>query len=590
MRIILLGMAVLFSSRIFAAPLNTRAAMMPAAIGAKTLLEEMLAKRYAQELATFTDQELFTVSSKLEVSPVAPKSSPVAQTQEQEPVSDLALGRLDPEELLKKVAGSGQEKIIQSFLDQFVVRSVAINVGLREELPPEVKSSVEKWLADRVKQEFGNAGRSSVTIIKSKPAKKEEPKTLLDWLNQFQSLAGQIVTALAVLLAVILWKLLSTSSSTSSNRSVDSRVTHSGELKGFGESPKSAGTTVAQDGVKLAETRDKIQDLNLKINELLPRLQGQFESIVRSWCSQGENGRVRLACFAEAVGKELGKLPIPPEALDDVTKVFLRMPSLDLPEKLEALGKAYWDLLAVLNLGKEALNQPFGYLGGSNVAVVNQVLIGQNPKLKTLVSLYMPDDLRTKFLKSLTLEAKKELLQTAAGLSEIPAGELREMDTTLLGRMRPNQAQNVVPVDMTLGKIVSSLDALESMTLLPQIQGQVMNQFKTRNVNLAFIHEWPDSSLSLLVSRATADELSAYIRLRPALKDRIIKLCPPMTAEMVNEEINKEDKTSDKDKSAWLNSLLERAQQLVRDNEVDLEAIFASQGSGEKSNVINMAS
>ena len=54
-----------------------------------------------------------------------------------------------------------------------------------------------------------------------------------------------------------------------------------------------------------------VESLKIRLRELTPRLTNYLEEIIRQWCMMGDAGRLRLACFAEAAGKETGKLPIP---------------------------------------------------------------------------------------------------------------------------------------------------------------------------------------------------------------------------------------------------------------------------------------
>ncbi len=251
------------------------------------------------------------------------------------------------------------------------------------------------------------------------------------------------------------------------------------------------------------------------------------------------------------------------------------MAEVKVSEKRDALQKAYWDMLSVMNLGVETLTQPFGYLGGVNVGTVNQVLMDQNPKMKTIVSLFLPNDLRSRYLKSLPVDAKKELLENAARMSEIPASELKSMDETIAGKMKPQTTGEVVPLDMTLNKLVAALTPSEEAVLLAPMKGSAIDAFKRSTPSAAFLGEWPDDKLKLLMSRVSADELTALARVRPDLQDRLLSLAPPLTAEMAGDELKIADRTDDATKNEWLSALVKRINEMVRFQEISLETIFA---------------
>ncbi|CAN5679714.1 hypothetical protein BH10BDE1_BH10BDE1_17340 [soil metagenome] len=577
--IVLLG-----SSPAYAA---SKTALAPEALSAKALLEDMLARRYTQGLATKVDKQSFSISAELDLTEIRKaEPKPLAGTGETEPISDLMLGMLDPETLMKN---SPDDKVaVQKFLDNYKIKTVEVHVGLSEALAPEVKAEVEKWLTDRLTSEFGKTGKGAVDFIKLPTVKIPQiaPKTLWDWLSQFQSLAGQLALAIALILGVLLWQMLTPRASSEVNQNGDSKNLVEAPLGGSGAGAGSAASAAAATAEKEKVEREKIardeitasEDIvriTERLNELLPKVGKDIESVMRSWCQMGEPGWLKVATFAEAVGKGMGKLPIPVDALTEVSKVFSRMTEVTVSEKRDVLQKSYWDLLTVLNLGPSALDQPFGYLGGFNIGMVSQVLLEQNPKMKTVVSLFMPPDLRMKYMAGLSMEAKKELLESAAGMSEIPSDELRALDGNLMSMFKPTNKKDVVPLEMTLTKLVAALTPVEEILLLSGMKGKAVDEFKLSSPSLAFLGEWPDDKLSILLSQASPDELSAYGRVRPDLKDRLLALAPAMTAEMVGEELARPDRSNIKDKGVWIESFAKRLKTMVLSKELNLDEIFS---------------
>lgn len=563
-------------------------ALAPEALSAKALLEDLLARRYAQNLGTKVDKQSFSVSAELDLTEIRKPDvkTIAATTPEPEPISDLMLGMLDPEAMMKNYTGPEDKETVRKFLDNYKIKTVQVHVGLSEALAPEVKADVEKWLKDRLNSEFGKIGKGEVSFIKLPTVKIPEiaPKTIWDWLSQFQSLAGQLVLALAVLLGVLLWQIMTPRSKADVNNSNESK-NYVDQGAGAGAGAGASATAAAAEQEKIERERverdqasasEDITRITARLNELLPKVNKDIESVMRSWCQMGEPGWLKVAAFAEAVGREMGKLPIPVDALTDVSKVFARMTEISVVEKRDILQKSYWDLLTVLNLGATALDQPFGYLGGFNIGMVSQVLMEQNPKMKTVVSLFMPPELRAKYMQTLSLDAKKELLASAAGMSEIPTSELRSLDGSLMNQFKPSNKQDVVPLEMTLTKLVSALTPVEEILLLSGMSGPAVQEFKVSTPSLAFLGEWADEKLSILLGQTSADELVAYCRIRPELKDRLIALSPAMTAEMAGEELARPDKSNMKDKGVWIESFAKRLKTMVLLKELNLEEIFAA--------------
>lgn len=544
-------------------------------LGAKALLEDLIIKRFTQELATRVNRESFQIAARLDLSLIPPE-----EVKAQEPIDDLALGHLDPESLMKKYAGREAGEYATSLLSQYKIASLAMSVGLRPELGDEQKAEVDKWLKDRLGKEFGNLGTGEVIFTQSPKTitPPQEELGFMEKLNKFQGLAGQVILAIALLIGALLWGLLAAKSGSkeASGGGVEINMAGSGE-EGKSSQPAHSEMITEKRQAEQEVLQKDISELNQKIVGLAPKISPLLDPLVRMWVQQGESGRLRLACFTEATGKTLGSMPIPVDAIPDVTKMFMQMPNVNLKEKRETLQKAYWDAMAMINLGPEALNQPFSYVGGLNVDAVNQVLMEQNPKMKTLVTLFMPEELRTKYLRQQNIEAKRELLENAAGLSAIAATELKQADASLSARINGKKGTSgaeMVKLEMTIQKIADSLTPMEEIELLRTLEGDTVRTFKKTRASLAFVHEWQDEPFGKLVNRTNVDELVAFLRVRPDLSERVSNLAATMTARMLKDELNRPDSLSDTDKNRLLTRMTERIQELRDEKEIDLENIF----------------
>jgi flagellar motor switch protein FliG len=583
------------SSGVVLAAKGGSASMNPDALGAKAFLEGLLVRRYSLELATLVDRDAFTLGAQLELTPVAPLAPPLREVKppDFDPYTDLMLGTIDADQLLKSVVAPVDERTVaQKFMENFRIRSVVMSVGLSEDLNSNVKSEVAQWLKRRLSAEFGGAAKSTVTIIKKVPDKKvleKVPKDWMEWAIQYQNLAGQILLAITILAGVFLWqllaKLLGTSGAVASDPDTGANGETSEDASDFASLAEAAKELQAeqdeedqhardQDEKDRFRTRRDIESLGERLREIMPKMAGSLEEVIRQWCNMGDPGRLRLVCFAEVVFRDSGKLPIPVDALPEVQKVFARMPEIDIVEKREALEKAYWDLLSTLNLGSDSLKQPFSYVENVGLTTIRKVLMDQNPRLRTLVSLYMTKDMRNRYVKSMSQEGKKELLVQAGLLTEIQSEELESMDRGLMGRIKPTVGHEIVSLGMAFSKIVETLTITEEITLLADLQTPGVEEFKRTRPSLAFLGQWPDDHLKILMMGLTPDELVSFLRVRTDLKDRMLGLASMMVAEIAREELQTPDKQPAAETEKAIEFFSQRLQGMVEQNEIILTDVF----------------
>lgn len=575
-------------------------------LSAKAFLEDLMVRRYSQGLSTIIDRQAFSLGVEMQLvdAPKAPPKPLEKPSVEIDTPTDLVVGTLDPEKLIQQFGLSDEKPAIVSLLATKRIKFVQVSVGLREDLGASVKTDVEKWLSTRLSNEFGKSGKGEVTFVKEIPPKPEKSadqtqKKWWDWLSQFQQLAGELLMALTILLGIILWRFTTAKASVSRNNSGESpNIKLQAEGQGLGGGG-GAGGEFSTKGAGSAEevfaeqrrATEEVMALSQKLTALVPKMTGEFESIVRSWCQAGDEGKMKLVCFAEAVGRDVGRLPIPVDATKDVAKIFARMAEVGPKEKAQMLEKAYWDLVSVLNLGSQVLSQPFGYLSGIDTGVINQVLMDQNPKMKTLVSLFLPDEVRRKFVKPMSPEQKFQLLENAAKMSEIASEELHMMDSAVMKKVKSGgSSSDAVQLDMTLEKIISSLSILEEIEMLSKLQGPGVQAYRRKYPSLAFLKEWPDDKLSVVMARLRTDQAVAYLRIEPGMSERMIALAPPMTAEMITDELSQPDKSTAEDKIRTLEVFAELLRDLVGKKELDLTDIFEESKAANENNVIGIKS
>lgn len=541
-------------------------------LGAKAHLEELLARRYADELSTIVERASFTISAQLDLVEVAPKvaETPAAETKPDTSLPfDLQIGTIDPDELLRRYADDpvAQAKI-SGFLSAYRIRKVTMTVGLSADTGTEIKTLVDTWLKNRTELEFGTAGVGSVSFV------QKQKKELLDRLIDFQELAGQALVASAILLGALMWAF-SQKRSSGETAITKQAAPEAGTEQAAGADAASENDTLNSEAEEL-RIRHEIASFSQKLADLGQSLSSDKDAVIRSWCEEGEAGKLKLACFAEAAGKSVGRLPIPSDSVADLSKIFSAMPEMIPAEKLAHLSKAYWDLVKAVNLGTDTLHRPFGYLTNINLESVGLALVEQNVKMKALVSVHMPTQLRQSFLQSLDSDTKKSLLQEAANLGSIPAAEYREMESSFKARLSGDTAEDVIAFDAALEKMAEALSPIEEISVMSGIQGPSAERYRKTVPSLAFLDRWPDDKLGSLLSSAMPNELVAYLRLRPEQESRIIALSPPMAGAVAQDELTRPDSVSDDDKNRTLSTLRERMRTLVEQGEVNLQNIFTT--------------
>lgn len=540
------------------------------AISVKSTIENMLVRRYSQELSSMVSKEHFSIGARLDLRVVQEqkKNSGLDSS-----FTDLDLGYLDADELFESysipnVAG------VSSF-EKYAIKSGEIQVGLQPNVGEEIKTAVETWVSQRVKKDFGSTGKYQVQYIKSPAvAPQTKKQSMMQLLQDLQGLFGQLVIALSILLGVILWRLLMGGSSKS-----DASTTAGGSQN---INIESKSETVAGDlasGDEALSAREKgllqqIDHVSEQIKELSPKIVGQLEGLVSEWCEQGEEGLFHLACFAEISGSVLGSLPIPSDSKKLMSDIFSRMGAVETEVRLDMVNRIYWDIISVLNLGTESLHKPFSFIANSALSTVNNVLLGNDADTQTVVTLYMPDSMRKDYFKGLAQEKKIEILSSAAKLSAISEDNLHDIENKIAPYFGEKQDESDVSMALTLTKLIESMTYIDACNTLPSIEGPVIEQFKSQKPHIAFLNEWSTDALSVLVKRASNDELLAYLRVVPDMSHLVLEFASPRTQAILEDDLNRPDALSENEKEDLIGSLQQLISRLVDAGELSLDEIL----------------
>jgi hypothetical protein len=545
-------------------------------ISVKAALEEMIVRRYSQELSALVTFEKFNVGARFELDVVDDTKSKDSRglANQGDMYTDLDLGYLDADTLFDRYASIDAGSV--SPLAKYAIKSVVVNVGLQKKMGEDIKKTVEDWLTARVKDEFGALGKSQVQFIQSESS---NPPTTFDRILQMQSLVGQLILALAILLGVILWRLLSGGSSQTESQPSAVNIESKTEMTA-GEGVMGTSSKPEEDSVaKLIAQQSKLENVSEQIKTLAPKLITQLDQLVNQWCEQGDSGLMQIACFAEISGSVLGSLPIPREHKKRMGDIFSQMSDLSVEKRLEVSNKTYWDLVASLNLGTDSLYKPFSFLGNSTLGTVNQVLLGNDSDIQTVVSLYMPENLRKNYFSKLDNEKKIELLNTAAKLSSISQQKLKDIETQIAPYFDQKVSDTDVSLAMTLNKLIDSMSYLDACRILPKVKGPMVEEYKLRTPHIGFFNDWTQACQELLIKRSTNEELTAYLRVMPQMTESFLELISPRARQILEDDLSREDQISDAEKERLLLSLHNRLVNLIYTNVVSLEDAIKKKAS-----------
>jgi len=337
---------------------------------------------------------------------------------------------------------------------------------------------------------------------------------------------------------------------------------------------------------------DMIRDLHAKIvwssSENLQRL----NDVMQGWLESGDRGLFKAACLMDVLisfggrSEKQNRLPfewsmtVPATFQKKMRDVFLKMTTLENPEKIKILDEVYWDLVTLKVLGERNLKQPFQYISAIPVSEMKTLLDQQNPRMRTLVVLHMPEDVRDDYMKTLPLPAKKEIFEQTIQMEKVLATDIETASEALKFEVKrgskETDAQSVSLRSMA-PKLLESMSVRDEISLLKEISRSLSDgglSLKRNFPSLAFINEWPDAKAKMVFMSASMDEVLTLLRMMPEVREKILPLCAPRVREIVSEDLKKEDQASPEAKEKSLASLKLRLLQVINQENIHLEEIF----------------
>lgn len=575
----------------------------------KSRLEEMITQRLSSTIATTLQKDDFNVSVQVELVEVplkkdSPKREAPKGIAEERPL-DLSVGLVDAESLIRKYENDLQEARDRAFIlsqraaaevkPEFTVKSIQVLVGLKSSLGEDYAKELEGWVKQRLSSNFGPSVSVTTSLLKSAPSTPEEPKTVFDFLNKIQSLLGFIVLSVAGLLAVLLMKFIS-SKDASENRKLTAQIQQNMRLQ---QEEKAAllnerepekpelPELPAISGHELEAIRELKGSIVLSLSENGARL----NDILREWFDTGEKGMYKAACLMDVMisAKRILAEAHPGLNIDwghavplnfqrRMAEVFVNMSSMMPVQKIQILEEIYWDFISLKALGPSALSQPFQYVEAMPVNDVKNLLAGQQPRLRALAVLHMNEETMEDYMKCLPFEGKREIVEETLQMEKVLSTDIEAASETLKFAIKQKQDDTrTVSLKSMAPKLLNALSALDEIKLLRELSVKLSDgavSIKRSIPTLAFLGEWPESLLKRVFVTAVNDEVMAFLRVMPELKDRVLPLCPPRVQEIVGGDLSKPDQMSDETKERYLSALKLRLLQTVNRESINLEEIF----------------
>lgn len=575
----------------------------------KAHLEEMISQRLSSTIATTLQKDDFNVSVQVDMVEVPPKkesfSKETHKAAEMERPLDLSVGLVDAESLIRKYEDDLHEARERALVlsqraaaevkPEFTVKSIQVFVGLKSSLGEEYAKELQDWIKKRLSSNFGPAVSVTTGLLKSAPSAPEEPKTIFDFLNKIQSLLGFLVLSAAGLLAVLLMKFIS-SKDASENRKLTAQLQQNMRLQQEEKAALPQETEPekpelpeppAFSGHELEAIRELKGSIVLSLSENSARL----NDVLREWFDTGERGMYKAACLMDVMISAKRVLAeahpglnidwghaVPQSFQRNMAEIFANMSSMTPTFKIQILEEIYWDFISLKALGPSALSQPFQYVEAMPVNDVKNLLAGQQPRLRALAVLHMNEETMEDYMKRLPFEGKREIVEETLQMEKVLSTDIEAASETLKFAIKQKQDDTrTVSLKSMAPKLLNALSALDEIKLLRELGIKLSDgaaSIKRSIPALAFLGEWPESLLKRVFVTAVNDEVMAYLRVMPELKDRILPLCPPRVQEIVGGDLLKPDLMSDEVKEKHLSALKLRLLQTVNRENINLEEIF----------------
>lgn len=548
--------------------------------------------------------------------------------------ADIALGIISP--TLKPNAKKVNPDMNKVLKERIKVTQIIVHVGLSPKLGKPYRAQFTKWLNANIKSEFAEKGTTTVSdITEIEPTKtaeekmpttfelKMQPKAIditvqeptkprqLGWeerFGQFQNFIGLTILAIFLMLTYFGGKFIQ-------SKDVKAQVAVAEKMheiqaaqvadSGGGRNDNSRSAAGAEGEFTATQVTstpqltigfESFQEQQRKVAFLALSSKENMAQVTQIWLDDGELGRSKIALVLDCVLANLGNIELAKAGNKDFTvewtmpdsikndkglsKAFRAVALMDIETKFGMLDRAYWDLLSIRTLGANLTKQRFSAFAQLSPSSIHKILSAQDRKVKSVTCLHLPPEKLKQVIATMSMEDKKTIVEQAFNYPDMSFADLDFVDNHLNVLVQMEQMQNVNNVE--LPRLVPGLLAVSSPLEEIQLVNQVLatNQdsaffLKQNYPSIAFLNEWPQDKLKLLLGKARNLELLAIIQTMPEVKEAVLSVLPARARTMLADDLQNRV-LSEEDVNANLTDLRSRLNYMYENNEIDLLQIFNS--------------
>jgi flagellar motor switch protein FliG len=517
-------------------------------------IEQSVGDQLRSLVSTLLEQDAFTLGVLVDLEqpppPPPPTPAPEEVTETDEMPSDLTLGHATKMERALAAAQPSTRAPAPAATWKFRVKDVRVNLGLVDGVSEATKATVEKWLKDRVAQEFGARGQVQVGYIARrvvKPPEKEAPHPIFEKLKELQWIAVAVILAMAAvfcgLLTVLLSKMLS-SKDASEQRKIHLKLAEEGAAKRAApaEIPAATGAAGKAEGELLLGR--EMKGLEESLRQLVRQNAEHLPMLVESLARGDQKALEKAALLFRAASGEKLAIALAPPLVEKIQPIFDKMAALPPAEHIELLKSSQWDLIAVQSFGVAHLARPFSSAEGADLKKLNGALGGWDLRQRAICVLYFSPAYRQNYLSQIKDEERQELFDTAFSLGELPAEEVETLNKKLKDQLGGvGTTVKTIPTGDMLSNYLKALPVTDEVSCLQRIEKkrgkEQLNTVLGAYPTLAFIDKWPKPALKEFLTRADTEELTSLLQLFPTFADEALTFCSAMSAQIVRDELKR---------------------------------------------------
>ncbi len=583
----------------------------PELIEVKSRLEDSIAKRYRERIATRIPTELFNVAVqatiKIKEDNVDLKSTTTKETSNPKPdLPDINLGII--ESIAAQDSGltesSELTKIPKSFLERVEIKKIEIIVGLSPKLGEEYKANFKPWLSTTVKGDFGPIGTIKVADLAPMPKDEttetvppERPRVLTfeEKFGNYQNVIGFGIFSLILIVGLLLYKFLP-------SRDIKEQINMSLRIQEMKDSQlrlQSASTKGLVDGKKTEKQEiqlnanllfDSFREHQKKVALIALSSPGIADQVLDRWFEEGTEGRKKVASLVDCVlthyGNNSSTIPLSganwnlPERIKndkELPSIFTAFSGYSLQEKTNLVEKTYWDLLSLKTLGDKLTSLPFSSMAQLPASKIQKVLSKQDKKVQSLTILHLPQEKMEEVVSGLSFEEKKNMLVEAFAIPKMKPQEIEMADQSLkfLIKKEDSVDDGLVEVQTMIPNMLMCLSPLEEIQLIQQILPTLSDQgqFIKRNYpSLAFISQWPEEKLKHFLTGVQPNDILALVKAIPEATEVINSVIPNRTQTILKDSLSKT--LNSEELNNGLGTLRLKLFKYANDGIINLELIF----------------